>query len=138
MAKKSKTQRAKASAARAAKKAQEQEKGPEAQQSVAVEASDEKPKRKLFSKDQDEKEAAVKEKPVAKQEKKIEKPKKQRFRFLRDVRAELRRVTWPTKQDIFRWSIVVVTALVFFGVYVFLLDNVVVTPILLAISGLGA
>ena len=30
-----------------------------------------------------------------------------------------------------------VTALVFFGVYVAVLDNVVITPLLIAISGLG-
>ena len=64
--------------------------------------------------------------------------KKRRFGFLRDVRSELKRVTWPTKQDVFlRWSVVVVVALVFFGVYVAVLDNVVITPLLIAISGLG-
>ena len=74
-----------------------------------------------------------------KPEKKAEaKPvKKKRFQFLRDVRSEMKRVTWPTKQDVLRWSVVVVAALVFFGVYVALLDNVVITPLLVAISGLG-
>ena len=42
-----------------------------------------------------------------------------------------------TKQDVLRWSVVVVVALVFFGVYVAVLDNVVITPLLIAISGLG-
>ena len=76
-------------------------------------------------------------------EKKVEKApekkpaKKRRFGFLKDVRSELKRVTWPTKQDVLRWSVVVVVALVFFGVYVAVLDNVVITPLLIAISGLG-
>ena len=140
MAKKSKTQRAKASAARAARKEQARE-----AEAVAVEAKDiaeadatEAPKRKLFKK------AAKVEAPAAdKQEKKIEKkveekPKKRRFGFLKDVRSEMKRVTWPTKQDVLRWSVVVVAALVFFGVYVSVLDNIVITPLLVAISGLGA
>ena len=76
-------------------------------------------------------------------EKKVEKApekkpaKKRRFGFLKDVRTELKRVTWPTKQDVLRWSVVVVVALVFFGAYVAVLDNVVITPLLIAISGLG-
>lgn len=73
-------------------------------------------------------------------EKKAEKKpaKKRRFGFLKDVRSELKRVTWPTKQDVLRWSVVVVVALLFFGVYVAVLDNVVITPLLIGISGLGA
>ena len=66
------------------------------------------------------------------------KPKKRRFGFLKDVRAEMKRVTWPTKKDVLRWSVVVVAALLFFGVYVALLDNVIITPVLVGISSLGA
>ena len=98
---------------------------------------------KEFKKEVKEEEPAAPEKtedkPEDKPEKKAEaKPvKKKRFQFLRDVRSEMKRVTWPTKQDVLRWSVVVVAALVFFGVYVALLDNVVITPLLVAISGLG-
>ena len=55
-----------------------------------------------------------------------------------NVRKEIGRVTWPSRQDVIRWTGVVVAALVFFGVYVFILDNLVVTPLLLGISSLGA
>ena len=128
MAKKSKTQRAKASAARAARKAQALE-----AESAAVEAKDiaeadaaAEPKKRFFKKaDKAETPAA---KPV----------KKKRFQFLRDVRAEMKRVTWPTKKDVLRWSVVVVAALLFFGVYVALLDIVIITPVLVGISSLGA
>lgn len=64
--------------------------------------------------------------------------KKSRFQFLHDVRAEMKRVTWPTKKDVLRWSGVVVVALLFFGVGVAVLDNLVVTPLLVLVSGLGA
>ncbi len=146
MAKKSKTQRAKASAARAERREQVRE-----AESLAVEAKDvaeadavaEAPKRKLFKRAEktetpasDKKDKGTAEKKIEKAEKKPE--KKRRFGFLKDVRAEMKRVTWPTKQDVFRWSIVVVVALAFFGVYVAALDNVVITPLLVAISGIGA
>lgn len=139
MAKKSKTQRAKASAARAQRKqARDAEASAATSEVKAVEAEQEKPKRSLFKKPTAD--ASAGSKPVAKaQEKKAEaKPKKKRFQFFRDVKLEMKRVTWPTKQDVLRWSVVVVAALLFFGVYVALLDNVVVTPLLVAVSGLGA
>ena len=142
MAKKSKTQRAKASAARAARKAQALE-----AESAAVEAKDiaeadaaAEPKKRVFKKaGKAETHAANMQDKCKKQkkdEKKVEsKPKKRRFGFLKDVRAEMKRVTWPTKKDVLRWSVVVVAALLFFGVYVALLDNLLITPVLLRIWG---
>lgn len=131
MAKKSKTQRAKASANRAAKK----ERAKQAEATPVVEEP--KKKRFGFKKSSSAKEQASSQQ--GKQAKKSEaKPKKKRFKFLREVRAEMRRVTWPTKQDVLQWSGVVVVALLFFGVFVVVLDDWVVTPILMAISGLGA
>ena len=63
---------------------------------------------------------------------------KKRCHFVHDVKAEMKRVTWPSRTDVLRWSGVVVAALLFFGVYVFILDNAVVTPLLVAISSIGA
>ena len=122
MAKKSKTQRAKASAARQARKAQAAEleaKGISAEEVAAKKAEVEKA----------QKQAA---------EKKAAKPKKQRFKFLREVRSELKRVTWPSRSDVVRWTAVVIGALLFFGVFVAVLDNLIVTPVMVAISSIGA
>ena len=93
----------------------------------------------MFKKDTDSKETAEKSaaKAVSK-DKKDAKPKKKRFQFFRDVKAEMKRVTWPTKKDVARWSVVVVCALIFFGVYVAVLDNLIATPLLVFVSGLGA
>ena len=121
MAKKSKTQRAKASANRQAKKAQ----------AAALEAqgiSAEEAAKKTEAEKQQSKKAA---------QKKAEKPKKKRFKFLREVKAELKRVTSPTRVEVLRWTGVVVAALVFFGVFVAVLDNLIVTPLIVALSGLG-
>lgn len=130
MAKKSKTQRAKASANRAAKKER-------AEQVEATPVVEEETKKRFgFGKSSsDAKKAESSQKQVKKA---AAKPKKKRFAFLSDVRSEMRRVTWPTKQDVLQWTGVVVLALLFFGVFVTVLDTWVVTPILLAISSLGA
>lgn len=146
MAKKSKTQRAKASAARAARKEQalEAKAAAKAEKNAKADAAaTEAPKKRFFKKAEKSDASADGGKQAKAVEKKVEKApekkpaKKRRFGFLKDVRTELKRVTWPTKQDVLRWSVVVVVALVFFGVYVAVLDNVIITPLLIAISGLG-
>lgn len=144
MAKKSKTQRAKASAARSARKEAKKAEAAAAELKAAQGevAEEEAPKKKLFGKSakaegsaQNDKQAKAVEK---KAEKKPAKAKKNRFQFFKDVKAEMKRVTWPTRQDVLRWSVVVVCALLFFGVYVAVLDNGIITPLLFLISGLGA
>lgn len=126
MAKKSKTQRAKASEKRAAKKVALQEQDQDSSLAVADETA------KARS-------AASTQTAAKTPAKKEEKPaKKKRFAFFREVRSEMKRVTWPTRQDVLRWSGVVVCALLFFGLYVALLDNAIITPLLVAFSGLGA
>ncbi len=140
MAKKSKTQRAKASAARQQKKVER-----EAQEAVVAaqssEDAEEQPQKKsLFKKNEaaDTQVSKASESAPAKQaiKKSEDKPKKKHFQFLRDVRAEMKRVTWPTRPDVLRWTGVVIVALIFFGVFVAVLDNVIVTPLLVLISGL--
>lgn len=152
MAKKSKTQRAKASAARAARKEQaREEKRAELEakeKEVSQAASGEEPAKqsegnKLFRKAPKSAEStALKKKSETPTVKKAEKeapkkPKKERFKFIKSVRMEMKRVTWPTKQDVLRWSLVVVVALLFFGLYVAGLDNLVVLPVLSLIASIG-
>ena len=144
MAKKSKTQRAKASAARQARKAERELQPEETTAEEAKPAVEEKPKKPFLKKaadDGSDKKPAKKEaaETAKKAEKKADsKPKKKRFKFFRDVKGELKRVTWPTRTDVLRWSGVVVAALLFFGVFVALLDNAIITPLLVLISGIGA
>lgn len=42
--------------------------------------------------------------------------------FLKDVRAELKKVTWPSKAEVYSTTLVVILATVFFGFYLFLMD----------------
>lgn len=140
MAKKSKTQRAKASAARQARKAAREEEAEQIQEAEAASADEasEESSRSLFKKKDNAQSQPAENKSVAKKEDAKPVKKKKRFQFLRDVRAEMKRVTWPTRQDVLRWSGVVVVALLFFGIYVAILDNVIVTPILVGVSSIGS
>ena len=144
MAKKSKTQRAKASAARQARKAERERAEELSEQEASSQAADsakqaaEEPKRSILKKRDDSAASDAKESSESKKaSKKADdaKPKKKRFQFFRDVKAEMKRVTWPTRIDVLRWSGVVVAALVFFGVFTAILDNLIVTPLLVLISG---
>jgi preprotein translocase subunit SecE len=44
------------------------------------------------------------------------------FSFLRDVRAELKKVTWPSRNEVYSTTIVVIIATVFFGLYLYFMD----------------
>ncbi|MEY8315528.1 preprotein translocase subunit SecE [Adlercreutzia muris] len=132
MAKKSKTQKAKASAARQQRKVERELEAANPQPAKAEEAVPEK--KGLFKKSSDASASSDSGKPAKKAE---EKPKKKRFQFLRDVKAEMKRVTWPTRTDVLRWSGVVVVALLFFGIFVAILDNAIITPLLVLISGIS-
>jgi preprotein translocase subunit SecE len=43
-------------------------------------------------------------------------------RFLVDVRAELGRVTWPTRREVWATTIVVILVSLLFGVYLYAVD----------------
>ena len=75
-------------------------------------------------------------------------PKKEnlfsKFRtYLHNVHLEIKRTTWPTKSEVFHMSLVVVGALLFFGVLIFALDSILYTLVdlyaqLYSIIGAGA
>lgn len=44
--------------------------------------------------------------------------------FIREVRAELKKVAWPTREEVIRYSIIVFVALVIFTAFVFGVDYV--------------
>ena len=56
--------------------------------------------------------------------------------YLLDVKAEMKRVVWPTKTELLNASLIVVGALIFFGVFVAIIDNIVLIP-LEALASLG-
>ncbi len=44
------------------------------------------------------------------------------FSFLREVKAELKKVTWPSRNEVQSTTIVVILTTVFFGVYLYCMD----------------
>jgi preprotein translocase subunit SecE len=42
--------------------------------------------------------------------------------FLKEVRSELKKVTWPSQTEVYSTTIVVIAATIFFGFYLFLMD----------------
>ncbi len=44
--------------------------------------------------------------------------------FVREVRAELRKVSWPTREEVIRYSTIVLVALIVFTAFVFVIDYV--------------
>jgi preprotein translocase subunit SecE len=57
--------------------------------------------------------------------------------YFRDVRAEMNRVVWPTRPEVLNSSVVVVTALIFFIIFIAIIDYVVVIPLLGIVSKIG-
>ena len=42
--------------------------------------------------------------------------------FLKEVRAEIKKVTWPSRNEVYSTTIVVIVATLFFGFYLFFMD----------------
>ena len=42
--------------------------------------------------------------------------------FLSEVRNELKRVTWPSRKEVYATTVVVILTSMFFGLYLFVLD----------------
>ena len=42
--------------------------------------------------------------------------------FLKDVKAEIKKVTWPARHEVYSTTLVVIIATIFFGFYLFFMD----------------
>ena len=49
--------------------------------------------------------------------------------FLSEVRNELKRVTWPSQKEVYATTVVVIATSLFFGIYLFALDQVLLTTV---------
>lgn len=92
------------------------------------------PAKKAAAKDAAKEQAKKKDKPKAK------KGGKPGFgtrvkNYFSDVRVEVKRVVWPSKQELFKYSVAVVVMLIFFGLLIYLADSIIL-PLLYAFSGL--
>jgi preprotein translocase subunit SecE len=51
-------------------------------------------------------------------------PLERMSQFLRDVRAEMKRVSWPTANEVKNTTIITLVAVVFFAIYLFAVDRI--------------
>jgi preprotein translocase subunit SecE len=58
--------------------------------------------------------------------------------FLTEVRAELRKVTWPSRKEVYATTIVVIITSVFFGTYLWGLDLILAQAVAWLFRSLGA
>ena len=58
--------------------------------------------------------------------------------FLVEVRNELKRVTWPSRKEVYATTLVVILTSIFFGLYLFVLDLGFNTVIQWVFKRLGA
>jgi preprotein translocase subunit SecE len=42
--------------------------------------------------------------------------------FLKEVRTEIKKVTWPSRNEVYNTTLVVIAATLFFGFYLFFMD----------------
>jgi len=66
-------------------------------------------------------------------------PKKRWYKrfipFLREVRSELKKVTWPSRNEIYSTTLIVIIATFFFGFYLYFMD-VIFSWVIAHIKGL--
>ena len=58
--------------------------------------------------------------------------------FLNEVRNELKRVTWPSRKEVYATTMVVIVTSIFFGVYLWGLDQIFEKSVLALFRYLGA
>ena len=58
--------------------------------------------------------------------------------FLSEVRNELKRVTWPSQKEVYATTVVVILTSAFFGLYLFLLDQILLNTFQWILRKFGA
>ncbi len=56
--------------------------------------------------------------------------------YLSNVKMEMKRVVWPTRKDVLKMTIIVLIALIFFGIIIYAVDFAI-TPLLVWFSEIG-
>ena len=58
--------------------------------------------------------------------------------FFAEVRSEMKRVTWPTRREVYATTVVVILVSVFFGLYLWVVDLTLSSGIHWILTRLGA
>ena len=76
--------------------------------------------------------AKAEKKPEKKDEKKSDKkpgPLRRLRNYLGDVRSEMRRVVWPSREELMSYSVAIIAMLVVFGIIIWLVDSGIVAAL---------
>ena len=77
-------------------------------------------------------EKKAEKKPEKKPEKKAEKKPgifRRLFNYLGDVKSEMRRVVWPSKEELKSYSVAIIAMLIVFGIVIWLVDSGIVAAL---------
>ena len=80
-----------------------------------------------------EEEQAEEKKPAKKDEKKSDKkpgPFRRLRNYLGDVRSEMRRVVWPSRDELMSYSVAIIAMLIVFGIVIWLVDSGIVAALI--------
>lgn len=72
-------------------------------------------------------------KPAKKEEKKSDKkpgPFRRLRNYLGDVRSEMRRVVWPSRDELMSYSVAIIAMLIVFGIVIWLVDSGIVAALI--------
>lgn len=58
--------------------------------------------------------------------------------YVEGVIGEAKKVTWPDRDEVLKWSVIVLCAVSFFTLFTFLVDNFIASPIVTAVAGFAA
>ena len=54
----------------------------------------------------------------------VTKKRRSPIRFIREIKSELKKVTWPTKKQVVNNTLIVIALVVLVGLFIFVLDSV--------------
>ena len=58
-------------------------------------------------------------------------------RFYGDVKSELKKVTWPSRKEVYGTTIIVILTVFFFGAYLFFVDLMLKNAVEWMLGGIG-
>jgi len=58
-------------------------------------------------------------------------------RFYGDVKSELKKVTWPSRKEVYGTTIIVILTVFFFGAYLFVVDLMLKNAVEWMLGGIG-
>ncbi len=71
---------------------------------------------------------------MAKKEKKSNKKKTEKKKFLGGLRGEFKQVRWPKKKEMFKYSVAVLLCIVIFAIF-FMLSDVIIAAVRTLVEG---